>query len=153
MEDLRHEQGIPGRINQRGNATFVSVGGFPMLNWGHWSFVLAVDAEKVQEGGNFFEVMFVPMLLIAVLWYFLLLRPQSRERRKHEDILKALKKNDRVVTIGGIIGAVANVSADGTEVTLKVDDNTRIKFRRSSIQSVLKDDSESAKPDTQDRNQ
>ena len=57
-----------------------------------------------------------------------------------DDLLKSLKKNDRVVTIGGIIGTVANVTPDGKEVTLKVDDNTRLKMLRSSIQTVLRDD-------------
>ena len=52
-----------------------------------------------------------------------------------------MKKNDRVVTAGGIIGSVANISVDGKEITLKVDDNTRIKFLRSSITQVLGEES------------
>lgn len=83
---------------------------------------------------------FLPLVAVAVLFYLILLRPQRREQRRQEDMLKALKKNDRVVTIGGIIGSVANVSPDGKEVTLKVDDNTRIKFLKSSIQRVLSEE-------------
>ena len=80
------------------------------------------------------DSMVVPFVAIAVLWYFLLLRPQRREKTKRAEILKELKKNDRVVTIGGMVGTVANISQDGREVTLKVDDNTRITMLRNSIQ-------------------
>lgn len=81
-----------------------------------------------------------PLLAIGVLWYFLLLRPQRREQAKREELLQALKKNDRVVTIGGMIGTIANMSQDGKEVTLKIDDNTRVRMRRSSIHEVIRDE-------------
>lgn len=84
------------------------------------------------------------MIMIAVFYYFMLLRPRAAEERKRKEFLDNLKKNDRVVTAGGIIGSVANVSNDGNEITLKVDDNTRIKFRRSSISTVLTDDKDDA---------
>ncbi len=84
--------------------------------------------------------MLFPIVAIAVLWYFLLLRPQRREQQRRDQLLGGLKKDDRVVTIGGIIGSVANISADGREVTVKVDDNTRLRFLRTAIQTVLKDD-------------
>ena len=80
------------------------------------------------------DSMVVPFVAIAVLWYFLLLRPQRRERKKRDASLKELKKNDRVVTIGGIVGTIANISQDSREVTLKIDDNARITVLRNSIQ-------------------
>ena len=83
-----------------------------------------------------------PMVVIGFLWYFLLFRPQRREQQRRQDVLKALKKNDRVVTIGGIIGTIASVSQDGQDVTLKVDDNTRIRMLRSSIQGPYKEEKE-----------
>jgi len=55
-----------------------------------------------------------------------------------------LKKNDKVLTVGGIIGTIADLSNDGSRVTLKVDDGTRIKFTRSSIQGLY---SENAEPE------
>lgn len=96
--------------------------------------------DNAQKGDPYFSMLF-PMVAIAVLWYFLLLRPQRREQIRKQDMLSSLKKNDRIVTIGGIMGTVANVAPDGKEVTIKVDDNTRIKFLRSSIQSILSDES------------
>ena len=105
-----------------------------MFDWFSVFTLLAQDEKQAQ--GNPLAPLLFPMVAIGLLWYFLILRPQNRERRSKDDLLKALKKNDRVVTIGGIIGSVAHLSPDGKEVTLKIDDNTRIKFLRSSIQTV-----------------
>jgi preprotein translocase subunit YajC len=107
-----------------------------MIEWASTLFLLA-EGEAGQES-SFFSSLLVPFVVIAILWYFLLLRPQRRERTKRDEVLKELKKNDRVVTIGGILGTVANISQDGREVTLKVDDNTRITILRNSIQGPYK---------------
>jgi len=78
-----------------------------------------------------------PMLAVGLIFYFLMLRPQSKERKQREAMINAVKKNDRIVTIGGIVGTVTSVRDD--EVTLKVDEssNTKITFTRSSIQRVV----------------
>lgn len=86
-----------------------------------------------------------PALLILIIFQFMF-GPHRREQRRKEELLKSLKKNDRVVTIGGIYGTVANIVADKNEVTLKVDDNTRLKVTLDSIRTVLRDeDKEPAK--------
>ena len=79
---------------------------------------------------------FVPILLIFAIFYFLLIRPQQKQQRKHQELLGQLKKNDEVVTSGGIHGTIVNV--DEQTVTLRVDDNTRIKFQKSTISHVKK---------------
>ena len=73
--------------------------------------------------------------------YMLMDSPQRREKARRDAMIKNLKKEDRVVTTGGIIGSVANISQDGKEVTLKVDDGTRIRFVRNAIVDVLTPDS------------
>lgn len=106
--------------------------------------------EATPPGGGLLQMMF-PLLLVGIVFYFLILRPQQRERAQREKLLSELKKNDRVVTIGGIIGQVVSVSTDEKEIVLKVDDNTRIRFRRSAIQAVLADGAsaeDSAKPNS-----
>ncbi len=108
------------------------------------TWLLAADDKGAQGPDGL--MMFAPLLAIGVIFYFLLLRPQRKEQAARETMLAALKKNDRVLTIGGVIGSVANISSDGQEVTLKVDDNTRIKFIRSSIQRVLTSDGDAEKP-------
>ena len=100
-------------------------------------------AQQQAPPGGGFGAFLLPLVAIMFLWYFLILRPQRREQIKREEMLNALKKNDKVVTVGGIIGTVANFSSDGKEVTLKVDDNVRIRFLRSSIQAVLSDEQQS----------
>ncbi len=77
--------------------------------------------------------MFIPLMLMAVVFYFLILRPQAKERKKHDQMVVGLKKNDRVITAGGIVGTVANVTADSNEITVKIDDNTRIRVLKSHI--------------------
>lgn len=78
-----------------------------------------------------------PILLMGVIFYFILMRPQNKERKLREAMLKAIKKNDRVVTVSGILGVVQSVKDD--EVVLKVDEssNTKITFTRSAIGRVI----------------
>lgn len=90
-----------------------------------------------QGGVSDYLTMFGPFILIAVVFYMIVLRPQRSEQRNRDEMLKNLKKNDRVLTIGGIIGTVANITPDGKEVTLKIDDNARMHVVRSAIQTVL----------------
>lgn len=98
-----------------------------------FSWIMAADDPADPGLGG----MLIPMVMIFVVFYFLMLRPQVKERRKHDNLLKSLKKNDRVITAGGIVGTVASVSSDSPEVTVKVDSNTRIKIMKSHITSVV----------------
>jgi preprotein translocase subunit YajC len=116
------------------------------MNWLSTVWLLAAGDEKPAAPGGGEFMMFAPFVAIAIIFYFLLIRPQRREQASRETMLSALKKNDKVLTIGGIIGSVANISPDGQEVTLKVDDNTRVKFIRSSIQRVMSAEGEVEKP-------
>jgi preprotein translocase subunit YajC len=106
--------------------------------------LLLVAEEQSQ---NIFWV-FGPPLAIIMVVYMILDSPQKREKAKRELMMKNLKKDDRVVTIGGILGSVANISQDGKEVTLKVDDGTRIRFRRTAISEVLSGDLPAEPPKT-----
>ena len=113
------------------------------MSWLSIGRLLAADEKPAANGLDF--MMFAPFVAIAIIFYFLLIRPQRREQASREAMLSALKKNDKVVTIGGVIGSVSNISPDGQEVTLKVDDNTRMKFVRSSIQRVVSADGDAEK--------
>lgn len=115
------------------------------MDWLSVALLLA-DEEKKPGGQADPFILMMPFLAMVVLWFVLIRGPQKREQASREAMLSALKKNDKVVTIGGMIGTVANVSADGQEVTLKVDDNTRIRMIRSSIQRVLSGEGEPEKP-------
>ncbi|QDT42477.1 preprotein translocase subunit YajC [Gimesia alba] len=99
------------------------------------------DEAPVKEGpapSPIFQ--FLPIIAIVIFFYFIMFRPQQKERARREKALGELKKNDRVVTIGGIIGTIANISEKEQEVTLKIDDNSRIKMRRSAIQGLYQEE-------------
>ena len=100
------------------------------------------NAAKVAADAPPPWMQFLPFIAIGLFFYFILLRPQQAEQRRRKELLTTLKKNDKVVTTGGIIGTIADISSDGMRVTLRVDDNTRIKFLRSAIQEPLKESSE-----------
>jgi len=94
-------------------------------------------------GGGFGSFGMLPAFVaIGFLFYFLLIRPQRREQAKRDAMLTALKKNDRVITAGGIYGVVTNVHREADEVTIKVDEstNTRLRMTVGSISRVLGDE-------------
>ncbi len=89
-------------------------------------------------------VKFLPLILLLVVGMFLFtMLGQRRDRKKREAMMKAVKKHDRVQTIGGVIGSIVEVKSN--TVVLKVDEssNTRITFARSAIQQVLATESDS----------
>jgi len=85
----------------------------------------------------------VPFLLIIVIFYFFLIRPQNKKQKETEKMLNALKKGDKVVTVGGIHGTISSVKEK--TVIVKVDDNTKLEFNRSAISTVEKSDADLAK--------
>ena len=109
------------------------------------SVLLAADDEAAQPGLTSLLGPLFPFLMIAVLFYLLMIRPERRKRAALTAMLENLKKNDRVVTIGGIYGTVVNAQKDLDEVTIKVDENTNTKLRmqRAAIARVITSDSAS----------
>ena len=81
----------------------------------------------------------VPLILMIVVFWWIMSRGKNKERNRYEQMLKALKKNDRVQTIGGLLGTVVDVRDN--EVVLKVDETSNVKmhFNRTAIKEVLQD--------------
>ena len=77
--------------------------------------------------------------IIGMVFYFMVLRPENRKRAEQDRVRNDLKKNDRIVTIGGIHGTVVNAPADGDEITIKLDENspTRMRITRAAVQTVI----------------
>ncbi|CAN5474297.1 preprotein translocase subunit YajC [soil metagenome] len=84
---------------------------------------------------------FVPIILIFVIMYFLLFRPQMRRQKEQAALVSALKTGDRVVTASGIHGLISNVK-DRT-VIVKIADNVKIEMEKSAVTTVVKTDSAS----------
>ena len=103
----------------------------------------AVPGGGGPGGGPGGFLSLIPFVIIFVLFYVLMILPQQRQRKKHQQMLDALKKGDRVVTNGGLVGAVTNIHND--LVTLQVADDVKVKVLRSAIASLRGgDDAESA---------
>jgi len=79
---------------------------------------------------------FIPLILIFVIFYFLLIRPQQRKVKEHKAMVEAVARGDVVVAAGGLIGKVARVLEDD-KVELEISDNLSIKVIKSSISAVL----------------
>ena len=75
---------------------------------------------------------FLPLILIFVVFYFLLIRPQQRKVKQHKEMLSNLKRGDKIVTSGGIIGTINKVS-DNRELTLEVAENVEIKIASGMV--------------------
>jgi preprotein translocase subunit YajC len=98
--------------------------------------------------GPGFASILLPIAAAIALYYFMILRPERKKQAGHRSQLESLKKNDRVVTIGGIYGVVMNVQKDADEVILKIDEatNTKIRVTFSAIGRVIGDEPAAEKP-------
>jgi preprotein translocase subunit YajC len=80
---------------------------------------------------------FLPFILIILIMYFLMIRPQMKRQKERQKMLDALKKGDEVI-VGGIYGKIMGFTDEDKTVLVKVDENTKVKVDRSSISVVVK---------------
>ena len=102
----------------------------------------AANGNPAQPSGNPL-LSLAPLVVIFILFYFFMIRaPMKRQEQERKNLFAGLKKNDRVVTSGGIIGIIASIKENEDEVTLKVDESSNVRLRvlKSSIQRVLSGD-------------
>ncbi|MEO1608172.1 MAG: preprotein translocase subunit YajC [Pseudomonadota bacterium] len=78
----------------------------------------------------------IPILLMIVIFYFLLFRPQQQRLKAHQEMVANLRRNDTVVTSGGLIGKVTKVKEDSNEIEVELAENTRVRVVRSTIAEV-----------------
>ena len=100
-------------------------------------------AGQGAGGGNPTSLIFMIIAIFAVM-YFLMIRPQQKQKKQHQDMMGKLSKGDKVVTTGGIHGTVAGVK-DNT-VIVKVADNVKIEMNRSSIGQIVSSKASKAQP-------
>ncbi len=84
-------------------------------------------------GGEFF---WFPLVLIFAVFYFLLIRPQQKKMKEHREMLAAVRRGDKVVTGGGIIGTIAKVVSDD-ELQVEIAEGVKVKIARSTLASVM----------------
>ena len=80
---------------------------------------------------------FLPLILIFAVFYFLLIRPQQRKVKQHKEMLSNLKRGDKIITSGGIIGTINKVS-DSRELNVEVADNVEIKIAPGMVSDLYR---------------
>ena len=81
-------------------------------------------------------VSFLPLVAIVVVFYFMLFRPQQQKAKKHRELLAGIRRGDRVVTAGGIIGTVNKVLSD-TELQVEIAEGVRVRLLRGTVTEIL----------------
>lgn len=96
-----------------------------------------ISPAYAQAGGGFGGMeSLLPLVLIFVVFYFLLIRPQQKKQKAHRAMLGELRRGDRVVTAGGVIGLITRVNSD-SEITVEIAEGVRVKVVRSMVSDVI----------------
>jgi preprotein translocase subunit YajC len=93
-------------------------------------------AQGAPAGGADMFLQLVPFVLIFVIMWFLIIRPQQRRAKQHQEMLKNVRRGDTVVTTGGIVGKVVKVTDEGADIDVEIADGVRVKVVRSMLADV-----------------
>ncbi|MDR0327096.1 MAG: preprotein translocase subunit YajC [Planctomycetaceae bacterium] len=100
---------------------------------------LILFAEGVAPPGDSTMWIYFMIPVVLLIMWFLMVSPQKKQEERLRNMLNALEKNDKVMTVGGLIGTVHSIDKEQNEIVLKVDDanNTRIRFHLTAVSSVF----------------
>ena len=101
------------------------------------NFVLPILMAGGQEGGGGGIVQLGFFALIFLVFYLLLIRPQRKKQKEHDELVKSLKKGDKVVTSGGMFGTIFAIDDERNRVILKINDTTKLEFLKSSVSAKV----------------
>jgi preprotein translocase subunit YajC len=101
------------------------------------SIAWATNGQGATGAGGMFGAL-IPLMLIFVIFYFLLILPQRRKQKQHREMVKNLKKGDKVVTMGGIFGTVTRVKPEYLEVELA--EKVKVRVQRGSISALRREE-------------
>jgi preprotein translocase subunit YajC len=99
-------------------------------------FISPAYAQAAGGDSTSFFVQMLPLVLIFVVFYFLIIRPQQKKVKEHKAMVDALKRGDRIVTTGGIIGTVQRVVSD-REAVIEIADGVRVRIVRAMVAEVM----------------
>ncbi|SUZ33162.1 hypothetical protein ROE7235_02930 [Roseibaca ekhonensis] len=97
-------------------------------------FVTPAYAQDAGAAGGLISI--IPFILIFVIMYFLLIRPQQKKVKEHQAMVEALRRGDQVVTQGGIVGKISKVKEDG-EVEVEIAEGVRVRILKQTIATVM----------------
>ena len=103
---------------------------------------MAQSADAASKTSSFLG--FMPILLIFVIIYFLIFRPQQKQQKEHREMIRSLKKGDRIITGGGIHGRITGM--DDTTLTVEIADKVRVKVNRGNVSSLVQPGSKEQSP-------
>ncbi|BBO72739.1 hypothetical protein DSCW_01560 [Desulfosarcina widdelii] len=107
------------------------------------------------QGGSGGFASFIPLILMFVIFYFLLIRPQQKKTKEHKQMIENLKTGDRIITSGGLHGRVTGVSE--STLTVEIAEKVRVKVNRGSVSGIMQSSSppaaaKAAKKDKKEKN-
>ncbi len=95
------------------------------------------QAAGGPAGGGDLFVSLLPLILIFAVFWFLLIRPQQRKMKEHQQMIQSLRKGDRVVTAGGIVGRIVKVDPQDDQVTVEIAQGVQVRVVKQTIADVL----------------
>lgn len=107
-------------------------------------------AQDAAIGSSNSIMSLLPLVLVFVVFYFLIIRPQSKKAKERRAMLEAVRRGDRIVTAGGIIGTVVRVK-DDKELQVEIAENVRVRVMRSMVASVLSKTETAENPSKEDQ--
>ena len=100
-------------------------------------FIKEAYAQTAGAGGGDFLVSMLPLILIFVVFYFLLIRPQQQKMKTHRAMISAVKRGDKILTSGGIFGTITKVEEAEDVVMVEIAKDVRVRVARSTISDVV----------------
>ena len=101
-----------------------------------WFETMLTAAEETSEGGGLVLLaQFLPFIVILAIFYFFLIRPQQKQQKERQNMLEALEKGDKVITVGGIYGEISELREDS--IILKAGDKLNLKMTKASVSKVI----------------
>ena len=106
----------------------------------HWIYLMAPPSQGGAGGGSPLGglVGLLPILLIFVIFYFLVIRPQGKKQRDLQKEIESLKQGDRVLTAGGLYGTVVSDKDSGNTFVIKIAENVKVEVAKNAISGVVK---------------
>ena len=97
----------------------------------------AAAGAAAEAGPASFLISLMPLFLVIIIFYFFLVRPQQRRMAEYQKLVSGLRRGDRIVTSGGIIGTIHKVEDNSPDVTVEIAENVRVRVQRNAIAEVL----------------
>jgi preprotein translocase subunit YajC len=101
------------------------------------SIANAADAATTSQQQTSLLTSFAPLVLIMIVFYFLLIRPQQKRLKNHQNMINNVTKGAKVITAGGILGAVVKVEENSNFIVVEISENVKVRVRKDTISEVI----------------